>query len=723
MEKAFKFEVLDRDIGLIVFDMAGRSVNTFSQSVMKELSDLVDSLKERDDLRGLLFKSGKEGQFIAGADLKELGALAYASEAARRTGMQVGHDLFNKFSELPFPTIALVSGNCMGGGTELILSMDYRIAGLHRSTKIALPEVKVGIIPGWGGTQRMPRVVGIHHAIDMICSGDPVDAKKGAEIGLVFDAVPDEGLIDAGCRLIDYTQETGEWKTSRVKFQQPMGLSEDQLNFNFAVSEGYIKGKTKGQYPAPLIALSAMKKGLNLPLEQGLQVEIEHSMEVAGTETSANMISVFFANNAVSRDKGVSNPNVEPREIKTVGVLGAGLMGAGIATAHARSGFPTVMVDVNEEAVAAGLKRASDVIGKRIKIKRASHEDMQDLLATLNTSTSTTAFQNCDVVIEAVPEKEELKTKVYRELAKVMRDDAILASNTSTISITRMAEAAPNPERFVGMHFFLPVDRMQLVEVIRGKKTDDETVATIVSLAKKIRKIPIVCNDCAGFLVNRILLPYMNEAMLLLLEGISMDRIDKVAERFGMPMGPIALSDMVGIDTMLGAGKVMDAAYSDRTVKVNIVNELVKAGRLGKKSGAGFRQFTGPKAKPAPDPEFDPIFESCKLDEKELSDEQIQDRLFLSMLLEAVRLLDEGIVASPAHVDMGMILGTGFPPFRGGLLRWCDNEGAANIVDRADKLAPLGKRFEALDSLRQMAKEDGKFYPVPKDIVAMLKEN
>ncbi|MAT16070.1 MAG: 3-hydroxyacyl-CoA dehydrogenase [Planctomyces sp.] len=673
-------------------------------------------------MRGLLFKSGKEGQFIAGADLKELGALAYASDDARRMGMKVGHDLFNKFSELPFPTVALVSGNCMGGGTELILSMDYRIAGLHRSTKIALPEVKVGIIPGWGGTQRMPRVVGIHNAIDMICSGDPIDAKKAAEIGLVFDAVPDEDLVDAGRRLIDYTQETGEWKTNREKFAQPMGLSEDQMNFNFAVSEGYIYGKTKGQYPAPLIALSAMKKGLNLPLKQGLQVELEHSMEVAGTEISGNMISVFFANNAVSRDKGVSNPDIKPRDVKSVGVLGAGLMGAGIATAHARSGYPTVMVDVNQEAITAGLKRATDVVAKRIQIKRATHEDMQNLLAMLNTSTAMTAFQNSDVVIEAVPEKEELKTQVYGELAKVMRDDAILASNTSTISITRMAKSAPNPARFVGMHFFLPVDRMQLVEVIRGEQTDDETVATIVNLAKKIRKVPIVCNDCAGFLVNRILLPYMNEAMLLVLEGVSMDRIDKVAEKFGMPMGPIALSDMVGIDTMYGAGKVMGAAYSDRTVNVNIVEELVKEGRLGKKSGAGFRQFAGPKGKPAADPAFEPILARCKLDEIDISDDEIKDRLFLSMLLEAVRLLDEGIVASPAHVDMGMILGTGFPPFRGGLLRWCDNEGAANIVDRADKLAPLGKRFEAPDSLRQMAKEDGKFYPIPKDIVAMLKE-
>ncbi|MEZ6048835.1 MAG: 3-hydroxyacyl-CoA dehydrogenase NAD-binding domain-containing protein [Planctomycetaceae bacterium] len=576
MSSAFKFEELDGSIGLITFDLEGQSVNTFSQKILQELTELIDSLSSRDDLRGLIFQSGKEGQFIAGADLKELGALAFASKEARRMGMQIGHNLFNKFAKLPFPSVALIAGNCMGGGTEMILSMDYRIAGLHPATKIALPEVKVGIIPGWGGTQRMPRVIGINYAIEMICSGEPVDAKRAAEIGLVFDAVPVESLVEEACRLIEYTQKTGEWKKNREKFQQPLGLSEDQMYFNFAVAEGFVRGKTGGHYPAPLIALKAMQKGLNLPLQEGLQVELEHSMEVTGSENSANMISVFFANNAVSRDKGVSNPDIKPREVKSVGVLGGGLMGAGIATAHARINFPTTMVDVNQEAVAAGLKRATDVIEKRIKIKRATPEDMQHLLMMLNTSTSQTAFQDCDVVIEAVPEKEELKTKVYGQLAQVMRDDAILATNTSTISITRMAESAPHPERFVGMHFFLPVDRMQLVEVIRGEKTDDETVATIVNLAKKIRKVPIVCNDCPGFLVNRVLLPYMNEAMLLLLEGVPMDLIDKVATDFGMPMGPIALSDMVGLDTMYGAGKVMSAAYSDRVVDVNIVGELVK---------------------------------------------------------------------------------------------------------------------------------------------------
>ncbi|QDU80418.1 Fatty acid oxidation complex subunit alpha [Polystyrenella longa] len=723
MTNAFKFEERDGQIGLITFDIEGQKVNTFSQQTIQELSDLIDSLQDRTDLRGLLLQSGKDGQFVAGADLNELGALAYASPAARRMGMQVGHDLFNKLSALPFPTVALVAGNCMGGGTEMILSMDYRLAGLHPATRIALPESKIGIIPGWGGTQRMPRVIGMHHAIEMICSGEPVDGRRAAELGLVFDAVPVDSLIDEGCRLIEQAQATGEWKTNRELFQQPLGLSDDQLRFNFLAAESVVQAQTKGQYPAPLVALKAMKEGLNLPLKEGLQVELDCSMEVAGTEHSANMISVFFANNTVSRDKGTTDPAIQPRNVQSVGVLGAGLMGAGIATAHARGGFPTTMVDVNQDAVAAGMKRAISVIDKRIKIKRATPEDMQQLLSKLNTSTSLSAFRDSDVIVEAVPENEDLKTQVYGQLAEVMKEDAILASNTSTISITRMAKSAPNPERFVGMHFFLPVDRMKLVEVIRGEETSDETVATIVNLAKKIKKVPIVCNDCPGFLVNRVIFPYMNEAMLLLQEGASMDKIDQVATQFGMPLGPIALSDMVGLDTMLGCVSVLNPAYSDRSVDVKVLSDLVIAGRLGKKNGSGFRQYVGPKGKPADDPAFEPILEKCRLDQREISEEEIRERLFLAMLLEAVRLLDEGIVSTPSHVDMGMILGTGFPAFRGGLLRWCDNEGAGNIVDRADRLASLGKRFEAPDSLRQMARSGEKFYPVPKDIVNNLKES
>ncbi len=713
MATAFKFEELEGNLGLLTFDVPEKSVNTFSQPVLAELEEIVGRLEGRKDLRGLLLKSGKPGQFIAGADLNELGALAYMKRDDVEKGLKRGHDLFNRISRLPFPTVALIDGNCMGGGTELSLAMDYRIASNGRSTKIGLPEVKVGIIPGWGGTQRMPRAIGVHHAITMITSGEPIAAKKAAELGLVFDAVPAEKLVDEGRRLVEHAQASGEWLENRKRNEQPMGLSEDQMRFAFTVAEGGVLGQTKGQYPAPLAAVRAMRDGVNLPLMEGLEVEKKAAAELTGSPISAALIGVFFMTNQLARDRGVDDPKIQPRAVKRVGVLGAGQMGSGIATAHARSGIPAGMVDVDDARVAYGMGRAVDTVAGRIKIGRATHEDMQAMLANLSTSTSHSLFADCDVVVEAVTENEELKTKMYKDLAKAMRDDAILASNTSTISITRMAKAAPNAERFVGMHFFFPVDRMQLVEVIRGEKTSDETVATIVELSKRIKKTPIVVNDCAGFLVNRVLLPYMGEAVLLLQEGASMDAVDKVATKFGMPVGPVALHDMVGIDTSCFAGRVLASAYSDRVVATPLMDDLVAAGRLGKKAGAGFRKFSGTKGKPAPDPDFQPLLEKRRTASREVSNEEIQDRLFLSMLLESVRALEENIVREPAHVDMGLILGVGFPPFRGGILRWCDQEGAAKIVERASKYTALGKRFEPSPMLLDMAKSGKLFYPRP----------
>ena len=697
----FRFEELSAPfgaIGLLTFDVPDKKVNTLSQAVLAELVSHVEQLEKRADLKGLLFRSGKPGQFIAGADLNELAALIDASREQCQHAIVSGHTLFSRVSQLPFPIVALVDGNSMGGGTELILSMDYRIASTNPATKIALPETKIGLIPGWGGTQRMTRLVGVQHAIEIICGGEAVPATKAVQIGLCFDAVPADKLIEVGTALIERVQSTGEWKVDRQRRSQPLGLSENELMFAFACAEGAIKGKTKGQYPAPLAALKAIKLGINRPLDEGLKIEQEVALEVTGTPISSNLISVFFMNNAIGRDPGFLPATTKARDVKSVGVLGSGLMGAGIATAHARRSVPAVMVDVSQNQLADGLKRACQVIEGRIKIGRATPQDMQEMLTRLSASTSRAVFSDADVVVEAITENETLKKQAYGELKSLLRDDAILCSNTSTISITRMAEAAPHPERFVGMHFFYPVDRMELVEVIRGAKTDDDTVATIVALAKRIGKTPIVMQDCPGFLVNRVLLPYMNEAVLLLQEGASMDDIDKAATKFGMPMGPITLSDLVGLDTAYYAGQVVSTAYADRAKPTPILGELVKAGRLGNKSGAGFRKLNK-KGKPEADPDFAPFLEKHRTDNRQFTLEELTDRLFLPMLLEATRVLEEGIVAEPHHVDMGLILGIGFPPFRGGILHWCDTEGASAIADRLGKYASLGKRFESTESI------------------------
>ncbi|MGE5191101.1 MAG: 3-hydroxyacyl-CoA dehydrogenase NAD-binding domain-containing protein [Deltaproteobacteria bacterium] len=714
MPNFFKLEELPGPIALLTFDTPDKKVNTLSRAVLEELGRLVAQLEMRTDLKGLLFRSGKPGQYVAGADLNELGALVHLPAEQLKVSLLGGHQLFDRLSNLPFPTAALIDGPCMGGGTELSLALDERLASDSPKTRIGLPEVTIGLIPAWGGTQRLPRLVGVPHAIDIICSGEPATPQKAAAIGLIFDAVPADRLIDEGRRVIEYLRQSGEWKKNREKRSQPVGLSEDQLQFTFACAEGQIRLKAKGQPTAALVALKSMQRGVNRPLDEGLAAEREVAMEVIGTETTANLIGIFFMNTALGRDRGVADPNVQPKIIRRAGVLGSGLMGAGIATAHARSGIPCAMVDVTEERLADGMSRARKVIESRIEIGRATPADMAQLLSNLNASTSPGRFADCDVVVEAITENESLKTKAYQQLGGILRDDAILASNTSTISISRMANAVRHPERFVGMHFFFPVDRMQLVEVIRGDKTSDETVLTIVELARRLRKTPIVCNDCPGFLVNRILMPYMNEAVLLLLEGAAMDQIDRVATRFGFPVGPIALHDMVGLDTAYYAGKVMSAAYSDRTVETQLLGELVQAGRLGKKSGAGFRSFTGKKGTPAADPAFAPFLEKNRRASRQIADDEIEDRLLLTMLVEAVRLLEEHIVREPMHVDMGLILGIGFPPFQGGLLRWCDNVGPAKILERVSKYANLGKRFEPTEQFVAMARSGKKFYPSVK---------
>ncbi len=714
MANAFKLDELDGQIGLVTFDLPDKKVNTLSQEVLKELAGLVAQLEKRTDLRGLLFKSGKPGQFVAGADLNELAMMSYAKleQVAGLTTM--GHQIYNGISRLPFPTVGLIDGGCLGGGTELVLTMDQRLVSTAPHTQISLPEVQIGILPGWGGTQRLPRLIGLNAAIEVICGGEKLSGQKAVTVGFAFDAVPADKLLEEGRRLIEYLQQSGDWKTERERLQGPMGLNADELNFAFAVAEGAIKGKTKGQYPAPLVALKAIREGCNKTLAEGLKAEQSGFGELAGSPIAGNLIGIFFLKNRLARDPGVSDASLKPGPIKSAGVLGAGFMGAGIAAASARSGIRTSMVDVDEARIADGLKRASDVVMSRIKIGRATPQDMANMLALLNTSTSTKFFTDCDVVIEAITENEAVKKDVYKGLAGVIRDDAILASNTSTISITRMALSAPHPERFVGMHFFNPVDRMELVEVIRGEKTSDLTVATIVALAKQMRKTPIVVKDCAGFLVNRVLFPYMNESLILLEDGASMEAIDRAATKFGMPMGPLILTDMVGLDTAVYAGKVVAHAYPDRTVTSPILEEMLKASKPDDKKSLTKFWLSDKKSKSQPNPVSEAIIAKNRKGSRSIDPEEITDRLFFPMLLEATRVLEEGIVREPGDVDMGLILGIGFPPFRGGILRWCDSLGASAVVEKLAKYSHLGKRFEPTESLLRLAKTGETFYPRPK---------
>jgi 3-hydroxyacyl-CoA dehydrogenase/enoyl-CoA hydratase/3-hydroxybutyryl-CoA epimerase/3-hydroxyacyl-CoA dehydrogenase/enoyl-CoA hydratase/3-hydroxybutyryl-CoA epimerase/enoyl-CoA isomerase len=597
----------------------------------------------------------------------------------------------------------------MGGGLEVALGFDFRLAGTHPKTELGFPEVKVGLIPGWGGTQRLARVIGPALATELICAGDAVKAQRARELGLVFDVVPSERLLEEARRLLEWAQHSGAWRDARRRKQQPVGLSEEQHSFLFAVARAQVLAQTKGQLPAPVAALQAIAKGCNLPLDECLRVETEAFVPLVGSPISRNLISVFFMTQRLQKDPGVANTSIQLRNVERVGVLGAGLMGAGIAGAHIRRGIPVMLLDSVPQALGKGVASITKVMQTRIDIGRMTTAELVAALGRLSTTSTLTAMQDRDVVIEAIIENEDAKDEVYRQLQPVLSRDAILASNTSTISITRMAQAVDRPEQFAGMHFFNPVDRMQLVEVIRGERTSDATVVTLVALAKRIGKTPIVVRDCPGFLVNRILFPYLNESLVLLEEGAGPRAIDKAATAFGMPMGPITLNDLVGLDTSLYAGRVINTAFADRTKTSRILDDLVAAKRLGQKSGAGFYSYAK-GSRGVDDPAFEAILERHRTGRREIGQEEITDRLFLPMLVEASRILMEGIVREPGDVDMGLILGIGFPAFRGGLLRWADSVGLDKILAKLRQYEKLGSRFQPTEQLRRLASEGKGFY-------------
>jgi 3-hydroxyacyl-CoA dehydrogenase/enoyl-CoA hydratase/3-hydroxybutyryl-CoA epimerase/3-hydroxyacyl-CoA dehydrogenase/enoyl-CoA hydratase/3-hydroxybutyryl-CoA epimerase/enoyl-CoA isomerase len=698
---ALRLEIGPDGIACVIFDQPGSRANTLNQHVLAELEQTAAKLEAAGSLQGVILVSGKPGMFIAGADLNELAAIPPSSDVAR--GMvQRGLDVIARFERLPCPTVALIDGACMGGGLELALGFDYRIAGSNPRTEIGLPEVTIGLIPGWGGTQRLTRVIGPGLAAQMICSGEPVKADRARDLGLVFDVVPTERLAEEALRLLAWSRQSSDWKEMRKRKWQPVGLTEEQHSFTFAVARAVVLAKTKGQLPAPLAALDAIAAGCNRPLDEGLKAETDRFVPLVGSTISRNLIALFFLRNRLQKDPGVADPNIKPRDVQRAGVIGAGIMGAGIAGAHLRRGIPTTLVDVAPEPIQKGVAAITKSFQGRIEIGRMTPAELVGAMGLLSTTTDPRGLANSNVVIEAVIENEQVKTDVYRKLQEVLAPETILASNTSTISITRMARAARVPENFAGMHYFNPVDRMPLVEVIRGEKTSDQTVATLVALAKKIGKTPIVVRDCPGFLVNRILFPYMNEAMVLLEEGADPRAVDKAATDFGMPMGPITLSDVVGMDTMLYAGKVVNTAYADRAKDSRVVAELVKAGRLGQKTGAGFFSYAG-GTRGTDDPFLAGLLDKLRTARRDNSPDEIADRLFLPMLIEASRTLEEGIVRDPGDLDMGLLLGIGFPAFRGGILRWADTVGLDKVLAKLDRYASLGKRFEATESMRRLA--------------------
>ena len=698
------------DIAVLTLDAPEKGANVLSNSVLPELAEHLDALEARQDLAGLVIVSGKPGTFIAGADLREFAANLAAPPEEIVATCRRGQDLFRRLSTAPFVTVAAIDGVALGGGAELAIWCDRRILSENPKTEFGFPEVKLGLFPGWGGTVRAPRIVGISNAIEMITGGESIRAQEARVMGLAEDIAPADELVPAAIRLIRSEQATGDYRKDRDRWSKPLDISEMELGFLGATASAVIKQKTKGHYPAPESALETMLESAMLDQIAACQLEAEGVSRLFGTSVNASLLNVFFLTDRNKKDTGVDRDNAAPSKIGSVGVIGAGIMGSGIGAANIRRQIPIVLTDADESA----LRRGTHLILEEAAYDRAAKgpttAKMAEAATLLNVSVADQELSGCDLVIEAVVENLDVKRSIYARLESVLRETAILASNTSTIPITQLAEKLQRPAQFCGIHFFNPVRRMKLVEVIRGEKSDDATIATAVAYAKRIGKMPIVVNDGPGFLVNRLLLPYMHEALELVCEGVSMKAVERAAKAFGMPMGPIELYDMVGIDTALYAGRTKCEAFPDRIQASPVLPAMVKAGRLGKKTGVGFYSYENRKRRAQPDPLLGDFLAPYIKNKSELDQEQITARLFVPMLLEATRTLEDGIVRDPRDIDLGLIFGLGFPPFKGGLMFWADSLGADRLMKMLEPLRDLGARMAPTALLIELAKTGKKFY-------------
>ncbi len=708
-----KLSMAEPDIAVLTFDAADKGANVLSRPVLEELERHLNELEKKKDLKGLILESAKPGIFIFGADVREFLAAKTISREQKVELSTRGRKLFQRLSHFPCVTVAAIDGGCFGGGAEMSMWCDRRILSTSPKAQLGFPEVKLGIYPGWGGTARAPRLLGLSNAVEMVSSGENVDAKTAFKMGLVSDVVASEKLREAAIHLIRAENKSQQYLEDRKRWDGPIPMSETELMFLGVTANAFIQQQTKGQYPAPIAALEVMIGSAGGDIEAACDAEAEGFADLFGSPINRSLLNIFFLTDRNKKETGVSNPNVKPKAIQSVGIIGAGIMGAGIAAASLKREMAVTITDAMPKALAGGVQKVLEEVSFNKATRGPDAQKIVKYAPLVNATVTDSEFGSCDLVIEAIIEKPEAKQELYARLEPKMKDGAILASNTSAISITRLAEKLKHPERFCGIHFFNPVRQMPLVEVIRGAKTNDETIATAVAYAKSIGKSPIVVNDGPGFLVNRLLLPYMTEALELLREGVEIRAIEKAAKSFGMPMGPITLYDVVGLDTCYHAGKVMHEAFPTRVVESPILDAMVKAGRIGQKAGVGFFAYKGKGGHGTPDPSLADVIGPHVGKPQKLSDEQIIHRLFLPMILEATRILAEKKVAAPQDVDLGLIFGTGFPPFKGGLLFWADSIGLPKIVELLKPFAALGERYQPTPMLTELAASKRGFYDLP----------
>jgi len=704
-------ELLNDGIVEFKFDAQG-SVNKFDQETFKEYIEVVAAINNCADAKGVLVTSGKSN-FIVGADITEFLEMFKLPETELAPWIKGGSDVFDSFEDINLPTIVALNGFALGGGCEMSLACDYRIA--DTTCSIGLPEVKLGLIPGFGGTVRLPRIIGADNAVEWMSTGKAFKPEQAMAVGLLDAVVAPEHLREAAIKMLKQAMAGKlNWQAKRQQKLDALKLSPVETIMTFNTCKGMIAAKAGKHYPAPMMMVKTIEAAASLGRTEAMLIENANFAKLAKTDAATAQIGLFMADQVV-KGKAKKAAKMATKKVSKAAVLGAGIMGGGIAYQSAYKGTPIIMKDINDAALDLGLSTAAGILTKQVERGRMNAKKMAGVLNNITPTLSYDSVKGVDIVVEAVVENPKVKGMVLAEVETHLDEDAILTSNTSTISIDLLAQSVKRPENFCGMHFFNPVNKMPLVEVIRGKDTSDETVAAVVAYAAKMGKSPIVVNDCPGFYINRVLFPYFAGFSQLMLEGVDFSAVDKVMEKqFGWPMGPAYLLDVVGVDTADHCTGVMSSGFPTRMAKIenDPVSTLYANQRLGQKNGKGFYDYGKDKrGRPTKVASADAytLFAGTCADKKEFSSEDIIARLMIPMVNEVVRCLEEGVVDTAAEADMGLIYGIGFPPFRGGAIRYLETLGLDNFITMADKYAHLGEIYQVTDGLREMA-TSGKSY-------------
>ena len=698
---------LDNDYAEIKFDSQSGSVNKFNAETLAELRQAMDMLKQQQGIKGLLLSSGKS-VFVVGADITEFKGMFSASKEQFIEAAYVVNELFSEIEDLPYPSVAAINGFALGGGFEVCLACDCRV--ISSKAAIGLPETGLGIIPGWGGTVRLPRLIGYTDAVQWIVSGQqqkPAAAQQAGAVDVI--AEPEELRTESLKVLQDMVDGTRDYEARRLQKTSPLTLSDAELEAAASNYRAAVVGKLGSHYPAQLKAIDLVAGAASLGREEAVRRENVAFYEISQTPQARALVGLFLNEQYVvklAKNRAVAH---KPEPIKTAGVIGAGIMGGGIAYQNAIRGYSVVMKDIAQPALDLGIDEATKLLSKSVSRGKLTEDKAQQLLSSIRPTLVDSDITGCEILVEAVVELEVVKMQVLAAAEALLPTTSIMTSNTSTISINRLAEPLQRPENFCGMHFFNPVHAMPLVEIIRGEHTSDATVAAVCTYALGLGKKPIVVNDCPGFLVNRVLFAMLFGLEIMISEGADFQQIDKVMEGWGLPMGPAYLMDVIGIDTINHCYPVMMDGLPQRfkkTADVWPTEAVCNAKRLGQKNGLGYYRYElNEKGKPAKavDPEVIAMLESLYGAAKQLEADEIIDRLMVAMAMEMIHCLEEGVVASPAEADMALIYGVGFPPFHGGICRWMDEIGLQEICDRGDRYLSISELYRPTEKLRAMA--------------------